>query len=405
MAAALAATAVSAAQDIELQWTGSEPEVPAGQSWGVPFGKGEFKDGQTLVLTDGAGDALPLQQWVMARHIDGSVKWMGLAASLAPGRADGLSLKVLSAKDSRKAARAAADSPDGIRVEETSDAVTVDNGIERISFGRSGSRLIRSVETGGVEVSSGAELVCIREDRSQEGEGVLRYENFRSRIDSAVVEKRGPVLAVVRIDGTHSDGVRDWLPFSIRFYIYENVPTVRMVHSFIYDGDQSGDFIKGLGVEFLLPLREELHNRHVRFAGEDGGLWGEAVKPLAGRRVLTYPGIGSVLNEQFEGRRVPDQAEYDAAGQKLIADWADWSDFRLTQLTPDGFDIRKRTNPESRWIGTAGGNRAPGYMQAGDVSGGLGLSLKDFWQSYPTELEISGMSSDEANPPSLKSAA
>ena len=400
--AAFLAAAPLFAQDIDLQWVGDKPQVPAGQSWGVPFEKGQLDERQTFSLTDSNGDQLPLQQWVMARHRDGSVKWMGFATSLTPDQTEGLKLTAgprLTPRQARQAARKASASEmqaDGIKVSETADEVTVDNGVEKITFGKSGAWLVRAIEMNGTKVAGNGRLVCIREDRSQEEDGILKFDDFQSRIDSVSVEKTGPVLAVVKIDGMHSDGTRDWLPFSVRFYIYDNVPSVRMVHSFIYDGDQFTDFIKGLGIEFTLPLREEIHNRHVRFAGENGGLWGEAVKPLAGRRVLTYPGIESVLRDQFEGKRVPDQAEYNAAGQKLISDWADWSDFRLTQLTPDGFDIRKRTNAESRWIGTAGGNRAPGYMQAGDVSGGLGLSLKDFWQSYPTELEIMDMTEDNA---------
>ena len=401
LAAFLAAVPLFA-QDIDLQWVGDKPQMPAGQSWGVPFEKGQIDERRTFSLTDGNGDQLPLQQWVMARHRDGSVKWMGFATSLTPDQTEGLKLTAgpkLTPRQARQAARKASASEmqaDGVKVSETADEVTVDNGVEKITFGKSGAWLVRAIEMNGTKVAENGRLVCIREDRSQEEDGILKFDSFQSRIDSVSVEKSGPVLAVVKIDGMHSDGTREWLPFSVRFYIYDNIPSVRMVHSFIYDGDQFTDFIKGLGIEFTLPLREEIHNRHVRFAGENGGLWGEAVKPLAGRRVLTYPGIESVLRDQFEGKRVPDQAEYNAAGQKLISDWADWSDFRLTQLTPDGFDIRKRTNSESRWIGTAGGNRAPGYMQAGDVSGGLGLSLKDFWQSYPTELEIRDMIEDKA---------
>ena len=50
------------AQEIELQWIGQAPDVPAGQSWGVPFQIGQVQDGQQAILTDGAGQALPLQQ-------------------------------------------------------------------------------------------------------------------------------------------------------------------------------------------------------------------------------------------------------------------------------------------------------------------------------------------------------
>ena len=36
------------------------------------------------------------------------------------------------------------------------------------------------------------------------------------------------------------------------------------------DGDEQKDFIKGLGIRFDVPMRQQTHNRHVRFAGESG---------------------------------------------------------------------------------------------------------------------------------------
>jgi hypothetical protein len=65
-----------------------------------------------------------------------------------------------------------------------------------------------------------------------------------------------------------------------------------------------------------------------------------------------------------------------------------WDSFKLTQPTADGFQIQKRTNAQSAWIAAAAGNRASGLVFAGDVSGGLAVAVKDFWQSHPTSLEV-----------------
>lgn len=61
--------------------------------------------------------------------------------------------------------------------------------------------------------------------------------------------------------GDHSD----FLPFTVRFYVSAGATTLRMVHFFIYDGDQTKDFIKGLGLNFSTPMSDQLHDRHVRF--------------------------------------------------------------------------------------------------------------------------------------------
>ena len=95
---------------------------------------------------------------------------------------------------------------------------------------------------------------------------------------AAVPSSTGPVRAVVKIEGLHKSATREWLPFTVRLYFYAGAEPIRMVHTIIFDGDHEKDFIKGLGVVFTVPMREQLHNRHVRFSGADGGLWSEPVQ-------------------------------------------------------------------------------------------------------------------------------
>ena len=67
-------------------------------------------------------------------------------------------------------------------------------------------------------------------------------------------------------------------------------------------------------------MREQIHNRHVRFGGEEGGLWTEPVQPLTGRVPLIHEGE-NVYPDQLAGRRVPDREAYNARGQQLLDDW------------------------------------------------------------------------------------
>ena len=125
------------------------------------------------------------------------------------------------------------------------------------------------------------------EDRSDwQAQHVLRVQDFASEITSAVLEQTGPVRVVVKIAGMHrfAESDRTWLPFVVRLYFYAGSDSVRMVHTFIFDGEQEKDFIRGLGVRFDVPMREELQNRHVRLAGDQGFL-AEPVRLIAGRRI------------------------------------------------------------------------------------------------------------------------
>jgi hypothetical protein len=95
-------------------------------------------------------------------------------------------------------------------------------------------------------------------------------------------------------------------------------------------------------------------------------------------------------------KRIADPAGFNAAGQKLIRDWAVWDAFKLVQPNADGFTIHKRTNPQSCWLEAGAGRRSSGLVFAGDTSGGLGVAVRNFWQSYPTSLEVEHATTPEA---------
>jgi hypothetical protein len=271
--------------------------------------------------------------------------------------------------------------------------------------------LVQWISFGGPFVAQRGRLVGEVEDRSKwESDRVLKYLDFGSDISSAEVESSGPVRVVVRIEGRHkfSSGDRAWLPFIVRLYFYAGVDSVRMVHTFIFDGDQETDFIHGLGVRFDVPMREEFQNRHVRIAGDEGFL-SEPVQLLSGRR---NPRPQMYL-DQIAGKRVPnlDQMPKGFVGgpggppappatqesmSSLVSQMAVWDSYKLTQLSPDGFTVQKRTNPKSAWINVLGGRRSMGAAFVGDVSGGLAVDLKNFWKLYPTEIEISGAGTGNA---------
>jgi hypothetical protein len=112
----------------------------------------------------------------------------------------------------------------------------------------------------------------------------VRQEKFEGLLSKVTVEQRGPVRAVVRLEGKHSNGNRGWLPFTLRFYFYAGSDALRVLHTIVFDGDESQDFIRGIGLRFSTPLTDALHDRHVRFVGEQDGLFAEAVRDLTGLR-------------------------------------------------------------------------------------------------------------------------
>ncbi len=351
---------------VTLNWLGDRPpQALAGVSWGVPWPKGTVPAGQAFVLRAADGAAIPVQAWPLAYWPDGSLKWSGFAAAPGVGAKPPFTLQ---------AAAGGASPAVAVSVQPDHDAVVVNTGKIVCRIPRQGSALIDSLSVGGVEVARTGRLECLVQDGPDDELGQApRRERYVSQVDRVTVEQSGPVRAVIKIEGRHrgSDRDRVWLPFVVRLYFYAGEQTVRVVHTIIFDGDAGRDFIRGLGLVFDVPLREQVQNRQVRFSGENGGLWSEPVQPGAGDP------------QQSAGERIAADGFYGNDG-----DYAIWSDFRLTQSSPDGFTISKRTNARSAWIFAGAGRHASGLAYVGDVSGGFGIAEKDFWPSYPAGLEV-----------------
>jgi hypothetical protein len=187
---------------------------------------------------------------------------------------------------------------------------------------------------------------------------------------------------------------------------------VRAVYTFINDIDPTQKAaITALGLRVAVPMREACYNRHVAFGTSDTTLWSEPVQPLVGRRTLylNESEIGTTPHlyaDQIAGRRIPERDAFSPKYQAYLDQWATWDGYRLSQLNDMGFSLRKRAKSDvttdygphtaTPWIGTLSGLRAPGSAFIGDVSGGLAVALHDFWQSYPSTLEVSGATSDMA---------
>lgn len=248
-----------------------------GSTVGVPWPKGAYRQDQDFAVRDADGKEVPVQSWPIAHWPDGSLKWTAHAVSSGNGK---LSLS----------AGEAAVPEQKVTVDKSGGAITVSTGVITAKIGKSGATLIKSVTRGSTEIARNGRLVLIRQPEIEdEDQGAVRTERFEGAISEVTVEQEGPVRAVVRIDGKHRKGGRSWLPFSIRLYFYAGADSFRMVHTITYDGTQepgkaSGDFIRGLGVRFTVPMRDESYDRHVRIGGEGTGMLREAVKGITGLR-------------------------------------------------------------------------------------------------------------------------
>jgi hypothetical protein len=362
----------------DVRWLdGSPPAAHEGQSWGQPWRRGA-KLARGYRLGDDA-----VQSWPMAYWPDGSIKWTGHAIAADAARATALVMR----------AGAAAKPATPVAVHETVDAIEVRVGTRRWYVGRHGEALIVSASVGARETVRNVRLVATMQDgpdpEADGNDATPLMTRATGTIDTVTVEQRGPVRAVIKIDGRHGAG----LPFSLRLYFHAGAESVRIVHSLVFDGDPAKTFVRGLGLTGDVPIADAPYDRHVRFAGEKGGLWGEAVRPLTGLR--RDPGK-AFRDAQVAGVRSPTESSMAANVRAEMQYIPTWGDFTLRQPNAEGFTIVKRTKPGHGWIDVDTAGRAPGLGYVGGASGGVAFGMGDFWQRPPVRLDIRDAATDTA---------
>ncbi|TCC22971.1 Tat pathway signal sequence domain protein [Kribbella speibonae] len=371
-------------QEVKLTWLEGKPTTAAVTTWGTPWPKGAVPANQSFALKSADGTDVPLQSWPTAYWPDGSLKWSAHAIAVdAPAESYTLGPGTATAP-----ARP-------VTVKNEKLYVDVDTGVIRTRIRKSGPEVVSQIWRGDVLIAHKGVLVNLKQDKIAEDEtgGAVR-DRYESDIQKVTVEQAGPVRAVVKVEGRHkSRKGLTWLPFSVRLYFVAGAENVRMVHTFVYDRDGQKDYIAGLGVRFSVPMRDAAYDRHVRFVGEGHGMVSEAVKGITGLR--RDPGA-VVRAAQIAGTKLPDPATWDQRVTTRLQYIPEWGDYSLSQLTADGFTVKKRTKKGYGWVSVDQGKRASGLGYVGGVSGGFAFGLRDFWQRHPTQLDVRNAATEEA---------
>ncbi|MBE3044732.1 Tat pathway signal sequence domain protein, partial [Candidatus Bathyarchaeota archaeon] len=404
--AALLGSAVSAAPtdsrsesgSAKVHWLGDKkPDSTPGTTFGVPWPRSKHWPEDTEFSVEGGS----LQSWVTGYWTDGSVKWTGHAIPASEDTVDEYVVKATASKGNINSTGSAGDSQ-AIVVTEHSDDICVETGKITAIFPKTGSVIVESIQTSaGKQVAQNGKLVLQSQSGvshpTDEESNPIEALRFESRVDNVTVSDQSSVRALVTVRGAHqaADGSSHdaWLPFVLRFYLYSNSESIKIIHSLIFDGDASKDFVTGIGIRFDVPLEgEELYNRHVRIAGVEGGLLSEAVQGITGLR--RDPGQ-EVKTAQFAGEELPDISTWDERVSSRMHWIPAWNDYSLAQLSSDGFTLRKRTKAGQSWVNIGAGTRAEGLAYLGGATkGGLAVGLRDFWKRYPTGFDISNAATD-----------
>lgn len=364
------------ATEIPLNWLDQQaPTQTQGITWGLPWQRGLVKKGSDFVVKNGA-IVLDSQTWPLAYWPDGSIKWTAHAIAAQKGLGNALSVSLGKNKSDNQ----------GLIIEENSDSILINTGKFSCKINKKGSTLIESISQNGNLRASNGKLVLQVQNQASDENGSLQTQAFEGNIEKISLEQKGSVRSVVKIEGKHANGPRAWLPFTLRLYFYANATAIRMIHTIVFDGNEQQDFIRGLGIRFDVALNDTpAYNRHIRFVGENKGVFSEAVQGITG---LRRDAGDTAITAQTMGKAI-DINQFDPKfGTKLLQYVPQWGDYSLTQLSPDSFDIQKRTKAGYGWIQSAFGGRSNGTGYLGTAQGGIAFGIRNFWQSFPAQLDI-----------------
>ncbi|EKD21343.1 uncharacterized protein L3040_000620 [Drepanopeziza brunnea f. sp. 'multigermtubi'] len=367
-----------------VHWLEGKPLHNFGTTFGLPWPQGKYFAENTSFTAE-----TDLQSWITGYWKDGSIKWTGHAIPASDSISETYTVTAEASEPSV--------SNSNMVVTNEATKITVNTGKLTVVFPKDGNTIIEKIQTAsGKIIGQDGRLVLQSQSAALASNSSNEFFNFVSSIDAISVSEESSVRTLITVNGTHkvTDGGShvNWLPFVLRFYLYANSESVRLLHSLVFDGNAEGDFVTGIGIRFNVPLSDALYDRHVRLAGVDGGLLSEAVQGITGLR--RDPGA-TVRNAQFEGQALADPSTWDLRVTNRTRWIPQWGDYRLSQLSSDGFNLKKRTKEGQTWLKISAGTRSGGLAYLGGATaGGLALGLRDFWKRYPTGLEIANAASD-----------
>lgn len=365
-----------------LEGRSTEGMAQFGCIW--PKGELHCKDAVKAVTKD--GKRIPVQSRVTAYYKDGSIKWTAHTAE-AKELGKCFNVEQLESQEQEAAAKHT------IRITEQKNGFLVET--DRISFlaESSGEKLISNYCIDGICRLSSLTSVLKLERRKEEGEEFLSsVTQLTGRIQSVTAEETGPLRAVLRFEGIHQNDMETKIPFVLRLFVGAYDCRLDLQYTFEYDGCEETDLLKGIGLKAVFPAGGAIYNRHLRFLG-DAGSFSESTANL-----LTWrPRIPSELYEkQCRGEMIFPEGEAGELVNTVIKAMPFWDTYDILQDAPTHFSIRKKQAGRGLcWIDCIHGLRARGGLAFGSESGGAMLSVRNFWQTYPSGYTVKGLSGNE----------
>lgn len=372
---------------MKLHNLGNRPETGY-TTWGCMWKEGTCTAKTDYILENETGAEIPMQTRTTAYWPDGSVKW---TAHTADAARMGSEISVRPQENGHGSSKSAC--RDSVEIEEKADGFSIKAGRMEVAIPGDHVHLFSAVSVDGkIRLTDGEPVLILEEPAVIEGNPARVCRNYSPEIAETVIEEKGPLRVIVRFTGFHRNEKGETrIPFIIRMKIGYDSERLDFVHTFLYDGEEDRDYLKGLGIRVQSPLRGELYNRHVKFMG-DSGIFHESTAELLSWRPRVPQEIYSA---QMRGEKLCLSGQDEATVRQVLKDMPFWSEYELCQDSVSHFSIRKKIDADNCcYLDCLHGNRTDGGAAFGSEYGSVLLSIRDFWEKYPSGYTLKGMDGD-----------
>ncbi len=303
---------------------------------GIPLPQGAVASADELALRDANGGPMPVELRPVVRWPDGSLKWVH-AYFMADAPANGSASVALARGTPTLPARP-------LTVRDEAETIVVDTGTLRFSVRKTGFNVLDAVwfdPSGRSQYDETQPAVTPHKFGLRVHAEGRDYWAHRDGDVKVTVEHAGPMLAVIRAEGTHRDEAGEgMLDFVVRMHAMAGSSTVRVTHTVLNRQGDRQSFVDAQAVHIELPT-----------AFGDGAAQLDGGKPVQ----LTRSDAEAFVHA-FDVRKTRDAA---------------------------GVETTHEFEPESG---------LPGRLLWRDAANGHGIAtgIRWFWQMYPKSVEARG---------------
>lgn len=311
---------------------------------GIPFAKGELREGGWFTLSDEDGGGAHIVEGTPAAWWpDGSIKWLHICGNIDIDADSCRNLKLSTGGNPQAA----------LKVTSQNGEVAITGGVIDVTIKADPANILKVIKDG-VEQTTSPGLSSALTYVGPDGGNARRFDLTFGEGQAAVVAQSSNRV-VVRLPGKYVDDAGEVVSELILFIeVLREQPEVRVQPVWIYLGHPNKDLIDSLTVTAHMPISTA--NSRYGFGMEQGAFWDV---------------IQAVKDDERGG------------------DGPAWPIARQLQIGSSFYRVDKRTFENGvSWLKCVEGSRAQGWAHLTDDRIGVTGAMRYFWQEYPHSLEV-----------------